>query len=61
MSNGTKLEINKDGSELKFYPGIISNNEGAKIIFDCGNERSIGYYLEMVILIAIFGKYDLDL
>jgi RNA 3'-terminal phosphate cyclase-like protein len=61
MTNGTKVEISKDGTELKFYPGIINNNEGVKISFDCGTDRSIGYFLEMVILIAIFGKHDLDL
>ena len=61
MSNGTKVEISKDGSEVKFYPGLITNNEGQNISFDCGSERAIGYYLEMVIILAVFGKYDLDL
>jgi len=29
--------IDKDGTELKFYPGIITNNQGAIIDFNCGN------------------------
>ena len=37
--------VTKGGMHLRFYPGLITNNESIEIDFDCGTERSIGYYL----------------
>ena len=46
---------------MRFYAGMITNNEGVQFNFDCGLHRSIGYYLEYLILIAIFGKNSLNI
>jgi RNA 3'-terminal phosphate cyclase-like protein len=44
---------------LTYIPGIITNNGGVPFDFDCGQDRSIAYYLEPLILISLFGKTDL--
>lgn len=53
--------MTKGGQMLKFYPGLIVNNEGVEMVFDCGKERCISYYLEYLILIAMFGKNSLNI
>ena len=59
ISNGVKIDINKTGTVIKYYPGIITNNEGMPIEFDCGYERSISYFLEYLLIISLFGKSNL--
>lgn len=62
LTNGTQVEINETGTVLKFSPGIIINNaSNAPIQFDCGNERGIGFFLEGILPLIIFGKNKLDL
>lgn len=46
---------------MKYYPGIITNNEEKEIVFDCGNERGITYFLEPILILALFGKSVLRL
>lgn len=62
LSDGTVIEINETGTTLKYIPGIIVN--GSNITFDCGtddNARSIGWYIEGIIPLAIFGKQSLSI
>ncbi len=59
ISNGAKFEISKTGTTVKYYPGILTNHEGARLEFDCGSERAISYYLEYLCVLAIFGKSPL--
>lgn len=61
VSNGAKLILSKEGDSIKFQPGMIINNDNRDLTFDCGVTRSIGYYLEFLILIALFGKTDLEI
>jgi RNA 3'-terminal phosphate cyclase len=37
ISNGAKVEISKSGTRIKYYPGIITNNNEVDFEFDCGN------------------------
>lgn len=53
ITNGSQISINETGTRVNFTPGFIT---GGKISFDCGNSRSIGYYLEGIIPLLIFGK-----
>lgn len=46
---------------MRFYAGMITNNEGVDVEFDCGLSRSIGYFLEYLLLIAMFGKNSLNI
>ena len=61
ISNGAKFEVSKSGTNLKYYPGIITNNDDVEIEFDCGLQRSISYFLEPLIPLALFGKSNLKL
>jgi RNA 3'-terminal phosphate cyclase-like protein len=61
VTNGSNVNINKTGTKLIFKPGIIDCNEGMPIEHDCNLERNITYYLEVVCILAIFGKSQLNL
>jgi RNA 3'-terminal phosphate cyclase-like protein len=61
ITNGTKIEISKTGTILKFHPGVITNNYGDEFEFSCDNSRCLTYYLEGLIPIAMFGKESLKL
>jgi RNA 3'-terminal phosphate cyclase-like protein len=39
---------------------VITNNEGVGFEFECGAERGIGYYLEYLLLAAMFGSRPLS-
>lgn len=72
MTNGSRIEINSTGTQLRFRPGILT---GGDIQHDCpvGNSdqeesqstsisvRSIGWFLEGVLPLAPFGKNSLSL
>lgn len=45
ITNGTKAMVAKGSTLLKFYPGMVTNNDGLEVHFECGSDRSIAYYL----------------
>lgn len=51
----------KGSTLVKFYPGMVTNNDGLEVHFECGLERGISYYLEYLLPIAMLGKYPLDI
>lgn len=53
ITDGTQIEINETGTVLKFKPGLIV---GGQISHDCGLKRSIGWFIEGIIPLVIFGK-----
>jgi RNA 3'-terminal phosphate cyclase-like protein len=44
---------------VTYIPGIITNNGGVEFEFDCGSERSIGYFLEPLLIMSLFGKFEI--
>jgi RNA 3'-terminal phosphate cyclase-like protein len=58
MTNGSRMEINNTGTQLKFRPGILL---GGDIEHQCPDARSIGWFLEGVLPLAPFGKEPLSL
>jgi len=44
---------------VKFYPGVITNNDEAEFEFDCGVGRSLTYFLEPLLVLGLFGKSSL--
>lgn len=61
MTNGTKIEINATGTQLRFKPGVLL---GGDIEHDCpvgGFGRSVGWFLEGIFPLAAFGKEPLQL
>lgn len=58
ITNGTKIEINTTGTELRFFPGILT---GGEYEHSCSELRGIGYFLEGIIALAPFGKEPLKI
>ncbi|KAK3228152.1 hypothetical protein Dsin_008014 [Dipteronia sinensis] len=53
------VEINETGTKLKYKPGTVMG--GKNLVHDCGVSRSIGYFLEPLILLALFAKKPLSI
>ncbi|KAI5667116.1 hypothetical protein M9H77_16969 [Catharanthus roseus] len=53
------VEINETGTKLKYKPGIVMG--GKHLVHDCGVNRSIGYFLEPLIVLGLFGKKPLTI
>ena len=61
VTNGCQVNISKTGTKLIFRPGIIDCNEGLIVEHECHLARNISYYLEVVSVLAVFGKTELNL
>ena len=57
ITNGTEVNISVTGTTLIFKPGVLY---GGKIEHDCNNERSISYYLEVLLCLAPFCKHSVN-
>jgi len=57
ISNGSRIEVNATGTALTYQPGLL---QGGQIEHDCSNERSIGYYLEVLACLAPFCKKNVE-
>jgi len=53
LTNGTNLDVNETGTDLYFQPGLLV---GGVIDHECCKLRGIGYYLELIIMIAPYCK-----
>ncbi|CAI2344345.1 unnamed protein product [Caenorhabditis sp. 36 PRJEB53466] len=53
VTNGTKVEISRTGTQVIFRPGMIT---GGVVNVDCGINRCISYFLEPLILLSPFCK-----
>lgn len=58
ITNGTVVKISETGTVVLVRPGILT---GGEFDFDCCRERGIGYYLELLLCLAPFGKRSLNL
>lgn len=59
ITNGSRIEINETGTMIRYFPGVISG--GAGLEHDCSIQRSIGYYLEPLICLALFSKKPVEI
>ncbi|CAA6668922.1 unnamed protein product [Spirodela intermedia] len=59
ISDDCTVEINDTGTKLKYKPGVVIG--GKHLVHDCGLSRSIGYFLEPLILLGLFGKKPLSI
>jgi RNA 3'-terminal phosphate cyclase-like protein len=58
LTNGSQMEINSTGTQLRFKPGQLL---GGPIHHDCPESRSIGWFLEGILPLAPFGKEPLEM
>ena len=54
LTNGTAVEINETGTTLRFRPGVLQGGQG--VVHDCGCSRGIGWFLEPLLVLALFAK-----
>jgi RNA 3'-terminal phosphate cyclase-like protein len=54
----SQIEINETGTSLYLRPGFVTNG---RVSHDCGTARCIGWFVEGVIPLALFGKRALHL
>ena len=57
ITNGSSIEINETGTEVTFTPGVLI---GGQVEHDCGVDRGIGYFLEVLFPLAAFCKNALQ-
>jgi len=58
ITNGSLIEINETGTEIKYKPGIIT---GGKHQHTCPNSRGIGYFIEGIMGLAPFVKNPISI
>lgn len=62
ITNGSIADINVSGTQIRFTPGVITNNNGDEVVMYsedvAGQDRCITYYLEFLLPIVLFGKKD---
>ncbi|KAF8643877.1 hypothetical protein AX16_008893 [Volvariella volvacea WC 439] len=58
VTNGTVIEISVTGTAVLLKPGVIT---GGSLTHDCPLSRSVGYFLEPVIMLAPFAKKPVNL
>ncbi|CAG9464354.1 unnamed protein product [Pedinophyceae sp. YPF-701] len=59
LCNGVIVEINETGTSMRYKPGHITGGGGLE--HDCSLSRGIGYYLEPLLLLGLFGKKPLSI
>lgn len=47
------------GTKLKYKPGVVIG--GKHLVHDCGVSRGIGYFLEPLLILGLFGKKPLSI
>ena len=58
ITNGSRMEINNTGTQIRFQPGVLL---GGDVEHACPDSRSIGWFLEGVLPLAPFGKEPLSI
>ncbi|CAM9740500.1 unnamed protein product [Ectocarpus sp. 12 AP-2014] len=58
LTNGTQVEINETGTTLRFKPGYVT---GGRESHDCGTSRSLGWFIEGLLPLALFSKTPFNL
>lgn len=58
LTNGTLVEISYTGTEVYLRPGLVI---GGKVSHDCPNSRSVGWFLEPLLVLGLFGKQPLNI
>lgn len=60
VTNGSIIDINVSGTQIRFTPGVITNNNGDEVVYNYDHmekqDRCLTYYLEFLLPIVIFGK-----
>lgn len=58
ITNGTTIEISYTGTTLLLHPGLLP---GGIFTHTCPLSRSVGYFLEPLVVLGCFGKRPLEI
>ncbi|XP_076441484.1 RNA 3'-terminal phosphate cyclase-like protein [Babylonia areolata] len=58
LTNGSLISVSRSGTSLHYRPGLLM---GGEMSHECNPERSIGYYLEVLLCLAPFTKHPLNI
>ena len=58
ITNGSTVEINYTGTEVLLRPGLVA---GGTVVHQCPDSRAVGWFLEPMLLLGLFGKQELRL
>ena len=58
VTNGTTIEISYTGTTVLLHPGLLP---GGTFTHSCPLSRSIGYFLEPLVVLGCFGKRPLEI
>ncbi|CAI2369953.1 unnamed protein product [Moneuplotes crassus] len=60
VTNGSIIDINVSGTQIRFTPGVITNNNGDEVFYTNEEmqtqDRCLTYYLEFLLPVVLFGK-----
>lgn len=59
LTNGCVIEINETGTSLRYKPGFLVGGQGLE--HDCGTGRAMGYFLEPLCILGMFGRKPLSI
>lgn len=59
VSNGSRIAIDSTGTMLNYKPGVLTG--GGYLKHQCHPSAAIGYYLEPLVFLALFGKETVDI
>ena len=57
ITNGSLIEINESGTRVRYRPGTIIGSNRA-LTHKCSTSRGVAYWIEPLIMLLIFGKYE---
>jgi RNA 3'-terminal phosphate cyclase-like protein len=57
VTNGSNIYVDESGTQLRFKPGILF---GGQIDHNCGLDRSIAYYIEVLLMLSPFCKRPIE-
>ena len=56
VSRGAAVEINETGTTLRYRPGVLV---GGAVEHECPASRGVGYFVEALLLLGLFGRKPL--
>ncbi|XP_057809987.1 probable RNA 3'-terminal phosphate cyclase-like protein [Salvia miltiorrhiza] len=59
LSNNCYYEINDTGTKVEYKPGTLMG--GRHLVYNCGQDRAIGYFLEPLLILALYGRNQLSI
>ncbi|KAH8740619.1 RNA Terminal Phosphate Cyclase-like protein [Cryptosporidium ryanae] len=63
ITNGSKIRINDTGTTVNYAPGIIigGGTPDKPLVHNCHPSRGLSYYVEFLLLLALFGRDPLHI